>query len=141
MPDGNLRVIASRLQQLSLAVVGVGYANRDKAKSNRLFEIALCTPGEPVELRPEPKNPADELAVAVFGARGTQLGYLTAERCGRIGAMIRQGREVQSVFQSAAPFGAWIRVAFDGEVPVVPEPPPASPEEPDFYPDEIWPDD
>jgi hypothetical protein len=126
---------------MSLAVVGVGHANRDKAKSNRRFEIALCVPGEPVDLRPEPKNPADERAIAVFGARGTQLGYLTAERCGRIGAMIREGRELQAVFQCEASFGAWIRVAFDGEVPVLPEPVPPDAQEPDFYPDEIWPDD
>ena len=67
---------------MSLAVVGVGFANRDG--SNRQFAIAECDPGEPVELRPEPKNKADERAVAVWSARGVQMGYLTAERCGRI---------------------------------------------------------
>lgn len=134
-------MITSRLLPLSLAVVGVDFANRDKSKSNRRFEIALCAPGEPVELRPEPKNPADPRAVAVFSVRGMQLGYLTAERCGRIGALIREGREVNAVFQAEARHGAWIRVAFDGEVPVVPIAAPAAAGEPEFYPDEVWPDE
>ena len=40
-------------------------------------------------------------------------------RCGRIGAIINQGREVNAVFQVAVPWGAWVRVAFDGEEPKV----------------------
>ena len=83
------------LPGMSLAVVGVRYPNNNK--SNRQFEIAVCKPGKPVELRPEPKNIAEENTVAVFSVRGVQIGYLTAERCGRIGAMIRQGREIQAV--------------------------------------------
>lgn len=129
------------LAPISLAVVGVQFANNDKSKSNRRFEIMLCAPGELVDLRPEPRNPADPNAVAVFSARGIQLGYLTAERCGRIGALIREGREVRAIFQGEADFGAWIRVAFDGAEPDLPlqreyEPPP----EQDFWPDEEWPD-
>lgn len=136
------------LPAMSLAVVGVQYPNKDK--SNRQFEIAVCKPGEPVELRPEPKNIADENAVAVFSQRGVQIGYLTAERCGRIGAMIRQGREIQAVFQREAQHGAWIRVAFDGELPIVdlnPSPFVRAPlraegadPETDFYPDPEWED-
>lgn len=138
------------LPAMSLAVVGVHHANPDKAKSNRRFEIMLSAPGEPVELCPQPNNPADPSAVAVFSMRGIQIGYLTAERCGRIGALIREGREVQAVFQASADFGAWIRVAFDGEVPLVdltaraPEPVPVLTEgadpEAEFYPDEVWDD-
>lgn len=137
-----------RLPAMSLAVVGVAYANRDK--SNRRFEIKLCKPGDPVELRPEPKNPADPSAVAVFSERGIQLGYLSAERCGRIGAIIRSGVEVRGVFQLEADFGAWIRVAFDGEVPVVDLTATASlaradivegaDPDPEFEPDPLWDD-
>jgi hypothetical protein len=47
------------MTELSLAVVGIDFPNPDKSRSNRRFEIALCRPGDPVELRPEPKNPAD----------------------------------------------------------------------------------
>lgn len=128
------------LPAISLAVVGVNHPNRDG--SNRRFEIALCRPGERVELRPEPKNRADERAVAVFSIRNVQLGYLTAERCGRIGAIIRSGREVRAAFQAATEFGAWIRVAFDGQLPIIPldEHEPAVDAEPEFYPDDTYPD-
>lgn len=138
--------IGKRLPAMSLAVVGAPYANKDG--SDRLFEILLCKPGEPVELRPEPKNKKDERAIAVLSARGVQIGYITAERAPRVGSLIRSGREVQSVFQARSEWGAWIRVAFDGEVPVVSgeEPPiasqlprPAAAEQ-DFYPDEEWPE-
>lgn len=129
------------LSPMSLAVVGARYPNRDG--SDRRFEILLCGAGEPVELRPEPKNKRDERAVAVYSTRGVQIGYLTAERCGRVGGLIREGREVQAVFQARTQFGAWIRVAFDGESPVVDDRGLSedAPDKPDFYPDEIWPDD
>ncbi|MCH2486137.1 MAG: HIRAN domain-containing protein [Erythrobacter sp.] len=130
------------LPALSLAVVGVAHKNTDG--SNRRFNILLCEPGEPIDLRPEPKNRHDRRAVAVHSVRGDQLGYLSAERCGRIGALIREGREVAAIFQAATAFGAWIRVAFDGEQPTLP--PVRTDEETeaaeqDFYPDEVWPDD
>ena len=70
------------------------------------------------------------------------MGYLSAERCARIGALIRAGREVHAIFQDKADIGAWIRVAFDGEEPALPAQRTAdADEEPDFYPDEVWPDD
>ena len=104
----------------------------------------MCTPGELVELRPEPDNPAYPNAIAVFSARGIQIGYLTAERAPRIGAIMR-GCEPVAVFQRAAPFGAWIRVAFDGSTLDLPEeadePLTMEPDSsPDWYPDEEWPD-
>lgn len=128
------------LPPMSLAVVGADYPN--KRGPTRRFEIAICKPAEPVELRPEPKNPADPRAVAVYSCRGVQIGYLTAERCGRIGALIRQGVEVQAVFQQSTAHGAVIRAAFDGEVPNLPEVrEPERPDEVDFWPDEVWPVD
>jgi len=128
-------------QSLSLAVVGVAHPN--KRGPTRKFEIMLCEPGEPIELRLEPKNPADPNAVAVFSARGVQLGYLTAERAPWIGGMIRQGREVRAIFQWPARFGAVIRAAFDGEQPSIEGlvKPAEAGEEPDFWPDEEWPDE
>jgi hypothetical protein len=134
---------------MSLEVVGVQFANADKSKSNRRFEILLCKPGDAIELRPEPKNKADPHAIAVFSERGVQIGYLGAERAPRIRQIILEGREVHAVFQAAVERGAWIRVAFDGEAPTLPAPqlPRAkeieqlSDSDPDFYPDEVWPDD
>jgi len=121
----------------SLAVVGADYPN--KRGPGRRFEIALCTPGEPIEPRPEPKNPADERAVAVYSCRGVQIGYLSAERCGRIGQLIRAGRVVTAVFQQPTRYGAVIRIALDGAVPVLP-PARESQPEPEWWPDEEWPD-
>lgn len=134
------------LRSLSLAVVGADHPN--KRGPGRRFEIAICRPGEVVSLVPEPKNPADERAVAVFSARGVQIGYLTAERCGWIGSMLRNGREVRAIFQSASAFGAWIRVAMDGADPVLPDPhqrvnvePSSGGGDQGFWPDYIPPDE
>lgn len=126
---------------LSLAVVGADFPNR--RGPGRRFEIALCTPGEPIHLVPEPKNPADPRAVAVFSPRNIQIGYLTAERCAWIGGMLAQGRELRAVFQGASSFGAWIRVAFDGEEPLLPDPRPHEhvTDDPDFWPDYEPPDE
>jgi hypothetical protein len=125
------------LPDTTLAIVGADYPNT--RGPSRRFELAMCTPGEPVELRPEPKNPYDEHAVAVFSRRGVQLGYLASERAVRIGALIRDGVGVVAVFQAHTRAGGLIRVSFDGSTPdLPPEFPPD--EEPEFYPDEEWPD-
>ncbi|HEX8382142.1 MAG TPA: HIRAN domain-containing protein [Sphingomonas sp.] len=107
------------MTELSLAVVGLDFPNRDR--SNRRFEMALCRPGDPVELRPEPRNPADPRAVAVHSERGTQLGYVTAERCGLIGKWLREGRDYRAVFQEAGHHRAVIRARFGGGAPTLPE--------------------
>lgn len=128
------------LSALSLAVVGADYPN--KRGPTRRFELSICRPGEPVELRPEPKNPADKRAIAVYSHRGIQLGYLTAERAPWIGGLIKQGREVHAIFQRQTPFGAWVRAAFDGDNPKLPEHREHEQRDadPGFYPDEVWPD-
>lgn len=125
---------------LSLAVVGADFPNR-KGPTRR-FEIALCKPGEPVELRPEPKNPADPYAIAVYSKRGVQLGYLTAERAPRITRII-ESHEVRAIFQRPATYGAVIRAAFDGEDPTLPPEKPSAEEPDDDTPwvDETYPDD
>jgi hypothetical protein len=124
---------------MSLAVVGADYPN--KSGPGRRFEIAMCSPGEPVELVPEPRNPADPRAIAVLSARGVQIGYLTAERAPRIGQIMRSGMEIRAVFQQATPFGAVIRAAFAGAQPQLPQPTIAAEDDEEFWPDEEWPDD
>lgn len=119
MPEGELRLNGPR--ELSLAVVGLQFANSDRGKGNRRFEALLCKPGEPVELRPEPRNPADPRAVAVFSSRGVQLGYLTAERAPWIGAKIRAGVELHAVFQELGQGIAIIRVSLGGGRPTLPD--------------------
>lgn len=131
----------------SLAVVGADFPNKNNKGPTRRFEIAVCVPGEPVRLEREPKNEADPQAVAVFSVRGVQLGYLRAEQAPWIGGMILNGREVRTVFQRSAAFGCWIRAAFDGAEPSIEglTDLPAEPEtpefvEPDWYPDEEYPE-
>jgi len=130
---------------LSLAVVGANHAN--KKGPTRRFAISLCRPGDPVVLKPEPKNAKDERAIAVFSREGVQMGYLTAERAPWVGAMLKQGREVQVAFQRSTQWGCWIRAAFDGERPSVEglDATPGENEErendQDWYPDEVYPDE
>ncbi|BCA60258.1 HIRAN domain-containing protein [Sphingomonas sp. HMP6] len=107
-------------RELSLAVVGLDFAKPDKSKSNRRFEVALCAPGEAVELRPEPRNRADRNAVAAFSQRGIQLGYLTAERAPWIVRKINAGETFEAVFQEATSSAAIIRVRFGGGAPTLP---------------------
>jgi len=107
------------MDELSLAVVGLDFPNPDG--SNRRFELALMRPGDPVELRREPKNPADPRAVGVFSEGGIRIGYLTAERCGWIGARIARGEAMRAVFQEAGRTAAVIRVRFGGGEPTLPE--------------------
>lgn len=106
------------MRSLSLAVVGADHPN--KSGPARRFEIAMCIPGEPAELRLDPNNPADPQAVAVYSARGIQIGYITAERAPWIGGMMRNGREMVTIFQAPTPYGALVRLAFDGEQPELP---------------------
>ena len=131
------------LRPISLAVVGAPYTNADG--SNRQFEILLCKPGEEVMLRPEPRNTFDRNAIAVDSCRGIQIGYVTAERAPLLGSLLAR-TEVRAIFQRKASFGAWIRIAFDGMTPeltdaMLVEHDEAADAEPEFYPDEEWPDD
>lgn len=132
---------------MSLAIVGIDYPN--KRGPDRRFELEICRPGELVELRPEPKNQYDEHAIAVFSCRGIQLGYLPSERAVLIGTFWRQGRETKAIFQGLDAKVAWVRVAFDGNDPVLPNPDAAEGRarvaeaddaDAGFYPDAIYDD-
>lgn len=132
------------MQQLSLHVVGADHPNADGG--NRRFEILLCAPGEPIELVPEPKNPVDPNAIAIFSVRRIKIGYLTADRAPWIGGMLRNGREIRAVFQEVTRPGAAIRIGFDGEAPVLPrfdqkQRVVQAAEDIDFWPDELPTDD
>ncbi|MFA6125095.1 MAG: hypothetical protein WC704_14865 [Sphingomonas sp.] len=51
---------------MSLSVVGLDFANTDRSKSNRRFEMALCALVEQVDLVPEPRHLADPNVAAVL---------------------------------------------------------------------------
>lgn len=98
-------------------------------------------------MRPEPSNPADEWAVAVYDERDIQIGYLSSQRAPYISKMLTMGRNLTAIFQGRAEWGAVIRVAFDGEVPKLPTfagrldvEREVVDEDPGFEPDPVWPD-
>lgn len=106
--------------ELTLAVVGITYANADRSRSSRLYELLLCKPGDRIVLRLEPKNEHDPQAIAVFSERGIQVGYLAAERAPWVGRRIRRGEETVALFQGLVDNAAYIRVRFGGEQPTLP---------------------
>ena len=128
------------IEELSIAVVGVRYDNLDG--SSRSSEIARCEEGEEIELRSEPENPADHNAIAVFSARGIQIGYVPADRARLIHRLISEGTKLRAIFQDYARWGAVIRVRFDGQTPTIPYPHEAdrSDADTDFWPDEFPPE-
>lgn len=131
--------------QLSVAIVGANYPNADGG--NRRSEIAFCDPGEAMDLRPEPKNPHDEHAIAAFSARGFQIGYVASERAVLLGGLMRDGHIITAIFQDVAPWGAIARIGVDC-APILP--PAADRDDQDdkplvdddfgFWPDDIPPD-
>lgn len=123
------------MKPLSLAIVGIDYPN--KRGPGRRFELEICRPGEPVELRPEPNNKYDEHAIAVFSCRGIQLGYIASERAVFIGTLWRQGHDAVAIFQSWESKIGWLRVAFDGDQPTLPA---AQSSKPQSGVDGFWPD-
>jgi hypothetical protein len=129
------------IKSLSLLVVGADYPN--KRGPGRRFEIAMCRPGDPVHLVPEPNNPADQRAIKVVSERDVQMGYLAAERAYLIGRKVAEGAELRAIFQEATKAGAIIRVTLDGSEPALPDhhDRPADPDDSGFYPDDIPPDD
>jgi hypothetical protein len=86
----------------------------------------LCAPGDVVELRLEPKNPFDANAVAIFSDRGTQLGYVSAERAPLIDKRMKKD-DATPVFQAMHGNGAYIRIRFGGGLSTLPDPVPDVP--------------
>lgn len=130
------------MDELTCNVVGIDFPNADKSKSNRRMELMLCAPGEPVDLRREPKNPHDTNAVAVFSQRGVQMGYLSAERASLIGRRMQEEEHV-AIFQALVGSYGYVRIRFGGGAPTLPDPegPTPSPPRPaSFDPDAFFPD-
>jgi hypothetical protein len=126
------------ITSLTLAVVGADFPNR--RGPTRRFAIGLCRPGDRVFLLAEPKNPADPRAVMVLNSESMMMGYITAERCGWIGAMIAEGRELKAIFQEPTLYGALIRVSLDANEPDLP-PERVVSRQIDWWPDDAPPDD
>lgn len=124
--------------QITLAIVGVDYPNR--TGPTRRFGLQLLQPGDPVELRPEPDNPKDPQAIAVYTRCGIQIGYLPAERVPFIHMQWMRGW-VSAIFQGHTPYGGAARIAFDGDTPTLPPARMEPKEEQTWWPDPEYPDD
>jgi hypothetical protein len=126
------------MKELTLAIVGIDFPNNDRARSNRRSELMLLSPGAAMTLVPEPRNPVDRNAVAVFSPSGLQVGYLSAERAPWIGARIRAGDEVVSIYQGLVGGAGYLRVRIGWGTPTLPvarEADEVLTGEPDFWPD------
>ncbi len=106
----------------SLAAVGCGYDNDDG--SSRQLELAECRPGDRIELVRQPDNPHDPLAVAIFTASGTCVGYLGRDRACWIAPKIDRGYPVNAIVERVkgahlrdAVLGLVVRLNMEGEEP------------------------
>jgi len=115
------------MNEFSLPIVGIDFPNADRRGSNRRSELMMTLPGAAFDLRPEPSNPHDPHAIAVFSASGIQVGYLPAERAPYIAARLARGDEVRAIFQALTPTGAFARIRIGGGDPTLPPPPPSRP--------------
>lgn len=127
--------------QITLPIVGTEYPNKSPKAPTRLFALELCERGDKVVLRQEPDNPHDEHAIAVDNAQGMMMGYIPASRAVYVGMQIRRGAEVSAVLQGRTERSGWIRIAFDGEAPVLPPEPTSQATSQEWWPDEEFPED
>jgi hypothetical protein len=107
------------MDELSLPIVGIDFANDDKSKSNRRFELMQCNRGDRLDLVPEPKNKFDEHAIAVFSPNGIQVGYLPSERAPYVGTRMRREPHA-AIFQGMTEAVGFVRIRFGGGAPTLP---------------------
>lgn len=127
------------MRAITIPIAGAAYPN--KSGPTRRFGIELCRPGDPIDLRPEPKNPVDPQAIAIYERGGIQLGYVPADKAQWFRSMMSRGVQLVAIFQQAAEGGGLIRVGFDHH-PALPEPAKMDERLDDEWPvDPIWDDD
>ncbi|AQA00706.1 hypothetical protein BWQ93_06040 [Sphingopyxis sp. QXT-31] len=126
------------MTQITLPIRALNFPNA--RVPTRRFAAELLVPGDKVELRAEPKNPADPNAIAIDSPEGVQLGYLPAGRAPFVGLQQSRG-DVWAIFQGLNEYGAFVRIAFNGEAPTLP-PTTAAGRQPyrDWWPDDECPD-
>jgi hypothetical protein len=73
-------------------IAGTTFPNADG--SDRMQIARGCEPGELLTLAPEPENPYDPNAIAVWRKDGRQLGYLPREQAEEIAGRMRRHAEV-----------------------------------------------
>lgn len=110
------------INDFRLRLVGERFENRDG--TSRQEELEQCSVGEPVTLERETDNPVDPGAVAVFSARGRQIGYLGADRATFIRGKIDRGFDLRAIIaqlrkRPGMPISAVLALNLDGEDPEV----------------------
>ncbi|ALH82931.1 HIRAN domain-containing protein [Sphingopyxis macrogoltabida] len=126
--------------QITLPIVGTRFPNKDPKEPTRQFALELCEPGEEVTLRLDPANKHDEHAIEVRNSRDMMMGYIPANRAVYVGMQIRRS-SAAAIFQGRTERGGFIRIAFDGDKPVLPKDPADQSTADDFQPDPEYPDD
>lgn len=127
--------------QITLPIVGSDHPNKNRKDATRRFALDLVERGDPVKLVPEPDNEYDEHAIAVHNAKDMMMGYIPANRAPFVGMQIRRGGTVSAIFQGRTARGGFIRIAFDGDEPVLPPEPADQRGDDDWQPDPEYPDD
>jgi hypothetical protein len=86
-----------RAQTMRSKVVGVTFENADGSDRQSIIR-KHCRPGVPLEVRPEPNNPADENALSLWVQRGglfasgsVQIGYVRAELAEQLQELLEDG--------------------------------------------------
>lgn len=76
----------------------------------------------------------------MFDQSGVQLGYVRSERAAWLAPQLDRGEAITAIFQEQTDYGCAVRIAFGGEYPVLPPARDVADPEPDWWPDEEWPD-
>ncbi|MGE4324260.1 MAG: HIRAN domain-containing protein [Sphingobium sp.] len=74
----------------TIGIVGESHKNSDG--TSRQAEIKRCNDGDFVDLRKEPDNPHDKLAVAAISENGRCIGYISRDQNEWIGQKIDDGK-------------------------------------------------
>lgn len=107
------------LGSIALVIVGAHFPTTRAAL--RRAEIAVCQPGERLELRRERRDRSGGWKIGVYSPRGVQIGYVLPGQIEWSAGMLSTAR---AIFQGADTFGAVARVTFDGSAPMLPRPKP-----------------
>lgn len=86
-------------------VVGVSYSNQDG--SSRQAYISEMTPDTAVQLVPEPTNPYDANAIAVFIPGNKQIGFVPRELAAKIAPFLEGEKFLARVVSLHGGFETW----------------------------------
>ena len=98
-PAGQIRSTGkARVDNIDVDIVGESFDNRDG--TSRQAELRRCEALETASVTRERDNPVSQDAVAVFSARGVQIGYIGKSRSVTIGEALDDGRVESCIISS-----------------------------------------